>query len=223
MIRWFLLHTYFTSHQWWRLCGSLFSWAPVHACNFLNVVQCAFIHMSMCPKGCTYAVTALCVCVWVTRAPASCCSACINTLLGLGKLSVNWGGKSLCAALFSHVTYPVCSGKQECKLWNLLTFTNKQRYIHTHTVKESTTSLLSVLWFILFCSDSVFLFLLLHFSIFHSLRILFPKWILPFLSSYSAGAISFTPLPLPFLSPPSSIHPSPSECSFSSSSLTSVA
>lgn len=75
----------------------------------------------------------VCVCVWVTRAPASCCSACINTLLGLSKLSVNWGGKSLCAALFSHVTYPVCSGKQECKLWNLLTFTNKQRYIHTHT------------------------------------------------------------------------------------------
>lgn len=45
--------------------------------------------------------------VCVSRAPTSCCNACINTLLGLSKLSVNWGGKSLCAALFSHVTYPV--------------------------------------------------------------------------------------------------------------------
>ena len=42
----------------------------------------------------------------VSRALDSCCSVCINTLLGLSKLSVNWGGKSRCAALLSHVTNP---------------------------------------------------------------------------------------------------------------------
>lgn len=72
----------------------------MHAC-FLIVVQCAYIHLSMCPEGCVCMLSPRCECVCVccvTQAQASCCSVCINTLLGLSELSVNWVGESLCAA-----------------------------------------------------------------------------------------------------------------------------
>lgn len=74
-----------------------------HAC-FLIVVQRAYIHLSTCPKGCVCMLSLRCECVCVccvTRAQASCCSVCINTLLGLSELSVNWVGESLCAARVS--------------------------------------------------------------------------------------------------------------------------
>lgn len=67
---------------------------------------------TVCIHPHVYASRGTCVCAaTVLKASASCCNACINTLLGLSKLSVNWGGKSLCAALFSHVTLPFLQWK----------------------------------------------------------------------------------------------------------------
>lgn len=68
----------------------------IHPPIYVPQGVCVCVCMCMLSPRCE------CVCVCcVTRARASCCSVCINTLLGLSELSVNWVGESLCAARVS--------------------------------------------------------------------------------------------------------------------------
>jgi len=168
----------------YRLSGmDAISWNVVRKCVYVYSTKC------LCsPRG-VRVLPLRCVCVCVSRGSqymkySSCCCACINTLLGLSKLSVNWGGTSWCAAMLSPVTHPVCAAENKsANFWN---------WSRSHTETSATTLSTGsppVLLFGQRCSLPP-----LHFSISHSQR-----WI----SSHSAGALSFT-LPSPS-SPYSSI------------------
>lgn len=111
----------------------------MHSISYMLCTSvCMCIHASVyVPQGayiCCHCTASVCVCA--PRAPASCCSARINTLLGFSTLSVNWGGKSRCAAPLSHVIYPVSAVENKStKLGKCVL----QMLIHpqTHTDKHS--------------------------------------------------------------------------------------
>lgn len=131
------------------------------------------------------------VCMCVPRAPASCCNACINTLLGLSTLSVNWGGKSWCTAPLPCL----CSGKQEYKPRKLhYTHVYIQTGIHPQKYTNWQAQLLCLLshdsFYVPVLSNNFSsLVVFLHLSL---SACLFPKGIFPFLPSYPACASSFT-------------------------------